>query len=282
MMPRLKKAPTAKPDVLEVIHHVIPDTAAGAGAEPIPAASYRASGMTWRRMLRAVAIAEVAGLAVLFTAGTIYGLDFFAPLFIGMLLFLGAALWVPRMSKASAIYALTVSSLMFVMMGVLFFGWTGFFQPQSWFEVGFATFSTLVPLAGIVAGIAVLRHKDGIDAAKTPSRVVAVLAAVLLVMGLVGSAMSSDATRLPGDVTLKASNFEFSKTAITAKAGDVAIYLDNQDPFAHNIKIDGHGQSKDANGRQSIRYVFRNLTAGAYAFYCTIHPDEMKGTLTVT
>jgi plastocyanin len=283
MMLRSKK-PAPQPataDVLEVIHHEIPDNAARAGAAPIPKRGYRDAGMTWRRMLRGVAITEAASMAVLLTVTTLYGIDFFVPAAIALVLYAGAAVWLPRMSKASAVYALTVSVLTLLLLGAPF-GWTGFLYPQSWFEMAFATVTVLGPLAGIVAGIATLRHRDGVDAAKMPARITAATCAAVVLAGLVGSVFASDATRLPGDVTLAAHNITFEQPTLTAKAGDVAIYLDNKDPFAHNVKIDGHGTSADAPGRHAIRYVFKNLPAGTYAFYCAIHPDDMKGTLRVT
>ena len=284
-MPRLSKRSMpseTKPDVLEVIHHEIPENAAGAGAEPIPGRATGEGGITWRRMLRMTALAEAAGMAALLVAGTIYGLDTFYPLVIAAVLFAVAAWRIPRGTKASTVFPLVVSSLTLVMFGGLFFGWTGFLYPTSWFEMTFATLTVLVPIAGIVAAVATLRHRDGADAARVPTLVTATVCAAIVLVGIVGSATTSDATRLPGDVTLVAQNFDFEQTAITAKAGDVAIYLENKDPFAHNVKIDGHGGSKDAAGRQSIRYVFRDLAPGTYAFYCSLHESEMKGTLTVT
>jgi plastocyanin len=284
-MPKLGKrsAPSeAKPDVLEVTHHEIPDTAAGAGALPIPGPAYGEGGLTWRRMLRAVAVTEVAGAAALLIAGTIYGLDFFTPLAITVVLFGVAAVWIPRMTKASTVFALVVSSLMLVMFGGLFFGWTGFFYLTSWFEVAFATLAVLVPIAGIVAAIATLRHRNGANAARTPMTVTAAVCAALVLVGIVGSVVSSNAARLPGDVTLAAKNFAFAQTSLTARSGDVAIYFENKDPFVHNVRIDGHGGSKNASGRQSVRHVFQNLAPGTYAYYCSLHKGEMKGTLTVT
>ncbi|HEU0132323.1 MAG TPA: hypothetical protein VFQ85_15155 [Mycobacteriales bacterium] len=305
------------PDVLEVIHHTIPENAAAAGAPPIPAATgatgttaeattapatdtpagttagaagylgisgattVAGTGMTWRRMLRDVAIAEVAGFVALMAAGMAFDMQFFPPVAIAILLFGGAIAWLRRGSKASAVYTLVVSSLTLLVFGGLFFGWTGFTQPRSWFEMGFATLSVLVPLAGVVAGIAVLRHRDGTDAARTPSRVVAAIAGLVVLTGVVGAATASDATPLPGDSTLVAHNFEFEQKAITAKSGDVPIYFRNNDTFAHNVRIDGHGTSQNGAGRQAIRHVFHGMTAGAYTIYCNIHPD-MKVALTVT
>lgn len=281
-MPRLKKHDAEQAhDTLEVIHHTVPDTAAGAGAAPIPARTYSDGGMTWRRMMRGIAITEVGGLTTLLVAGALYGLGFFAPLAIALVLWGVAAVLVPRMTKASTVYTLVVTSLTLVMFGGLFFGWTGFMYPKSWFEMTFATLTVLLPIAGIVAAVATLRHHDGNDAAKTPARVIAALATVIVLVGAVGTLATSDATRLPGDVTLTSANFEFEQEALTAKAGDVAIYFENEDPFVHNVKIEGKGTSANAEGGKSIRHVFKGMTAGTYEYLCAIHPD-MKGTLTVT
>ena len=281
-MPRVKKTDeTAKQDTLEVIHHTIPDTAAAAGAAPIPAQTYKDGGMTWRRMLRMVAIVEAVGFLALMGAGMLYGLDPFYPIVIAAALWAVAAYLLPRMTKASAVYSLVIASLTLVMFGALFFGWSGFLYPRSWFEMSWATLTVVLPVAGVTAGIATLRHHDGSDAAKTPSRVVAVLATAIVLVGAVGTLATGNATRLPGDITLSAQNIEFEQDALSAHAGDVAIYFENKDPFVHNVKIDGHGTSKNADSGKSIRHVFKNMTAGTYEYYCAIHPD-MKGTLTVT
>lgn len=295
-MPRVTRKPTEvpaarTPDVLEVIHHEVPDTAAGAGAAPIeaaatvtetaPAKTYREGGMTWRRMLRAVAITEAVGLTVLLVAGMLYGMSFFPPIAVAVALFAGAAARLPRMSKAGVVYSLVVTSLVLLAFGGAFFGWTGFLYPQSWFEMAFATLTVLVPVMGIVAAVATLRHKDGEDAAKKTALVTAVLAGAIVLTGIAGAAMSSDPTKLPGDTKLTATNFEFSQDALTAKAGDVTIYFENDDVFAHNVSIKGHGTSDIADGRSAIRHTFTNMTAGTYEYICALHPD-MKGVLTVT
>ena len=281
-MPRLSKKPAAaKQDVLEVIHHEIPENASGAGAAPIPARSYKEGGMTWRRMLRAITITEAAGFVALNIAGILYGLSPFPPLLVAPVLMAVAAYLIPRMTKASTVYSLVVCSLVLVMFGGLFFGWTGFLFPQSWFEMTWATLTVLLPIAGITAAIATLRHKDGDDAAKTPARVIGALATAIVLIGTVGSVTASDATRLPGDMTVTAADMKFEQKTLTANAGDVAIYFENKDPFAHNVAIKGHGASDMAAGRMAIRHVFKNMTAGSYEYFCEIHPD-MKGTLTVT
>jgi plastocyanin len=275
-----QKDVTAQADVLEVRHHEIPDTAAAAGAPAIPS-SYDIGGITWRRMLRGIAIAEAVGLVTIMIAAMSYGMSFFFPGLVAAVLWVGAAFLLPRMTKASAVTGLVIASLTLLMFGGAFFAWTGFLSPTNWFEMSFAALSTIVPIAGIVAAIATLRHRDGTDAARTPSVVVALLTGAVVLTGIVGSVASSDPTRLPGDVELSAMDFEFDQDALSADAGDVAIYFENNDGFAHNVEIKGQGASDKAAGRSSVRHVFKDLSAGNYEYFCAIHPD-MKGTLTVS
>ncbi|HEX8002871.1 MAG TPA: cupredoxin domain-containing protein [Mycobacteriales bacterium] len=315
-MPRISRQ-EPKPDVLEVVHHTIPENAAAAGAPAIPGqpgvppsettggtptteatattataptatATAKATspaptgtGMTWRRMAATLAVTQVAAYAILLVATMLYGVAFFFPIAIAAALYAGAALWLRRGTKAGAVYTTVINALTLVMFGGLFFGWTGFMYPRSWFEMAWGTFTVLVPLAGLVACIATLRHRDGNDAAKTPIRATAAISAAVVLIGIVGSATASDATRLPGDLTLTATNLEFEQAALTAKAGDVAIYFQNDDPFEHNVKIEGRETSPNAPGGHAVRHVFRGLGAGTYTYLCAIHPD-MKGTLTVT
>lgn len=277
---RKNPAAAAKPDVLEVRHHVVPDNAAAAGAEPIPPPAYGEAGITWRRMLRGIAIAEAAGMAALLVAGMAYGLEVFPPIVVAAVLFAAAAAWLPRMSNASVVYSLVVSSLLLLGLGATF-GWIGILYPESWFEMSFAALTVLLPVAAIVAAIATLRRRDGADSARTPALVTTVVTGLVVLTGIAGSLLADSATRLPGDVEISASNMEFEQAAVTAKAGDVAIYFRNEDPFAHNVKIEGRGTSDTASGRMAVRHVFRGMAAGSYEFVCAVHPD-MKGTLTVT
>ena len=278
---RIRHREEAKQDQLEVIHHEIPENAAAAGAPAIEAPAYGTTGISWRRMLRGVAITEAVLMSVLLVAGLSYGMSLFIPGAVGGLLFAVAAWRLPTMSRKSAIGALVVASLVLLMFGGMFFGWTGFMFFNSWFEVGFALFSTVLPIAAIVAGIATLRHRDGADAARTPAIVTAAITGAIALTSIGVSIADSDPTRLPGDVTLSALDFEFDQEELSADAGDVAIYLENKDGVAHNVEIKGEGKSDIAAGRSSVRHVFEGLSAGTYDYFCEIHPD-MKGELTVS
>lgn len=99
-------------------------------------------------------------------------------------------------------------------------------------------------------------------------------------------AASAPAASAPaGDaITVIAKDLKFSTASITAPADEAfQIVLDNQESAPHNIAI------KDAAGAEvfkgeivtstKVTNEIPALTAGAYEFWCEVHPD-MKGTLT--
>ena len=99
-------------------------------------------------------------------------------------------------------------------------------------------------------------------------------------------AASAPAASAPaGDaIVVVAKDLKFSTASITAPADEAfQITLDNQESAPHNIAI------KDASGAEKfkgeivtskqITYDVPALAAGAYEFWCEVHPD-MKGTLT--
>ena len=99
-------------------------------------------------------------------------------------------------------------------------------------------------------------------------------------------AASAPAASAPaGDaIVVVAKDLKFSTASITAPADEAfQIVLDNQESAPHNIAI------KDAAGAEkfkgeivtstSVTYDVPALAAGAYEFWCEIHPD-MKGALT--
>lgn len=85
-------------------------------------------------------------------------------------------------------------------------------------------------------------------------------------------------------IVVVAKDIKFSTASITAPAGEAfQITLDNQESAPHNVAI------KDAAGAVAFKgeivtstkvtYDVAALAAGAYEFFCEVHPD-MKGTLT--
>jgi len=106
-----------------------------------------------------------------------------------------------------------------------------------------------------------------------------------------GGATASPAASAPAasgsagdEIVVVAKDLEFSTASIAAPADEAfQIVLDNQESAQHNIAI------KDASGAVVFKGEIVSstrvtndvpaLTAGAYEFFCEVHPD-MKGTLT--
>jgi plastocyanin len=117
---------------------------------------------------------------------------------------------------------------------------------------------------------------------------IAALAVVTAACSGATAAPASDgpvATAASGDaIAIVAKDIAFQTTAVTVAAGEpVAIVLDNQDGAPHNIAI------KDTSGAEVFKGEIVSsakvtnqvpaLAAGAYTFFCEVHPD-MTGTIT--
>ena len=79
---------------------------------------------------------------------------------------------------------------------------------------------------------------------------------------------------------------KFDKTALSAKAGNVKLVLNNPAPVPHNISIEGGGVSKQGPTVQKggASQVSVALKAGTYTYYCAVPGHRqagMEGQLTV-
>jgi plastocyanin len=87
------------------------------------------------------------------------------------------------------------------------------------------------------------------------------------------------------DVRVVTRDVKFVPKRLTAEAGEVGIYVKNDDLFWHTLTIDGlHVDKRIATaGRQRIQ--LRGVAPGTYRFVCAIPGHEsagMTGTLVVT
>jgi uncharacterized cupredoxin-like copper-binding protein len=89
------------------------------------------------------------------------------------------------------------------------------------------------------------------------------------------------------DIPISDSGFSFTKSSVTASAGEVTLKAVNPQSVSHDISIKGNGVdvkgNEVSNGGTST--VSANLKAGTYEFYCSVPGHEaagMKGTLTVS
>ena len=100
------------------------------------------------------------------------------------------------------------------------------------------------------------------------------------------AASSADASApASGGTTVVAKDIAYQPTSLSIPANTATtITFDNQDAAPHNIAI------KDASGaqvfkgeivtQQKIAYNVNALPAGAYQFWCEVHPN-MTGTITI-
>jgi plastocyanin len=81
----------------------------------------------------------------------------------------------------------------------------------------------------------------------------------------------------------------FQPTTLEAPANTAfTIHFDNQDSQPHNVQVKGPagevalgGDTAFFTGPGTRDYAVPALPAGAYTFYCVVHPGTMTGTLTV-
>lgn len=82
-------------------------------------------------------------------------------------------------------------------------------------------------------------------------------------------------------VKLEAVQFSFTPTELELDAGTSKLQVTNSDKVKHNITVDGLDVDRDVDGGSSIE-VSVDAKAGTYPFHCEYHPDQMKGTITVS
>jgi plastocyanin len=199
-------------------------------------------------------------------------------LVVGVLLALGAWLLRARSGRGPAVFVLVL--LVFVVVTNLVFARYDAMEWQSFPGFALAVTTFVAAFVGIFAAVVVLRRRDRVsDTARTVVLASAVLFAVLLGINLAGTATYSDPARGATDVSIVARSNEWDRTALTAPAGRVTFYADNEDTVLHNFHVKDAGtiwmpSSHAASGVMELK-------AGSYEFLCDVHPD-MKGTLTVT
>jgi len=90
-----------------------------------------------------------------------------------------------------------------------------------------------------------------------------------------GSAASANSS------TLTAANITYSPTAIQLKAGKAEITVKNTDGVKHNLTISDLKVNKDVDQGKTVTASF-TAKPGTYQFHCEYHPNQMKGTITVS
>jgi plastocyanin len=86
-----------------------------------------------------------------------------------------------------------------------------------------------------------------------------------------------------GSTTLVAQGISFNTTKLNFKAGQkVTVTIQNKDSVEHNFTFEAAKANKDVEGSETAKATFTVPAAGTYEFHCEYHPNQMKGTVTVT
>jgi plastocyanin len=84
-------------------------------------------------------------------------------------------------------------------------------------------------------------------------------------------------------ITLTAKGIAFDQTQLKMPAGkQVTVTLNNQDSVEHSFTFKDAKADKDAEGGETAEVSFTAPAAGSYEFHCKYHPNQMKGTVTVS
>jgi plastocyanin len=232
-------------------------------------------GFSWRSLLRAAAIAGiVVTIVVLVLAGLIPPLIVFIVLWI-------VGLWLLRRPGKAGSILLLVVFLAYLALNAPFV-LPQLMVPASSADFVIALASTLAGIAGVVAAIAVLAKRG--DA---PSGAARALGGVLVGLFVAGVALSiyqnaayENAELAEGDVEITTVDIEFSPDAPEAEAGQVSVFVRNDDPILHTFTLDELDVDLEIPAGKSARITFE-ADAGEYSFYCRPHETDMEGTLTV-
>ena len=108
-----------------------------------------------------------------------------------------------------------------------------------------------------------------------PAAAAAVLAVVLAACGGGPGASQSPVATTTVDLP---KSYRFVPAAITVVAG-AAVTWTNHDNFTHTVTFDGEQPQRLSPG-ETVTHAFS--TPGAYHYICSLHPQDMQGSVLVT
>ena len=230
---------------------------------------------TWRQLLFWVGLAELmVAVAVLVVNGVII-----PPVAAFAVLVLVGLVLLARPGKVGPVM-LGVLSILFV-IGNLPFVVDDLAHPD--------TFATFFPAAvgiaaGVLGGLGLVGflRRWSVRAAARSGLAAAVVMLVALGVGLFATLTVEDDSAQEGDLALATDGTDWVPDTLTASAaGDVAVFVQNQDPFRHTFVVDDLDVEVELPSNTDRRVSFA-AESGEYEFHCSVPGHEdMTGTLTV-
>lgn len=236
----------------------------------------RPAGLGWRELLVWLALT----VPVVLVAGMLALGELIPPIIVFAVLFLVGAFLARRPGKAGPILLVVLAVAMLALNGPFIV--PSLAVPASTADFMLATISTIVAIATLIAAIGTLRGRERSGGGP---RVVAlgVVGLVVLFTGVAAAARITYTQPVAGsgDIRLTTQDIEFAPASITAEAGEVTVYVTNEDPTLHTFTIEELGVDFQIPGGSDARVTF-DAGPGTYEFVCTPHEGMgMTGILEV-
>ncbi len=110
------------------------------------------------------------------------------------------------------------------------------------------------------------------------SALAALLAGVVIVLIAACSGASALATPVATTHVDLPRSYRFAPEDISIQVGNTVTWTNN-DSFTHSVKFDGSDEVQMMKPGESVSRDFP--TAGLYSYICTLHPNDMHGTVLV-
>lgn len=231
-------------------------------------------GWGWLKLLRWSATAAILVVLIINVfAGII------PPLIVFAVVWIGGLVWLGRSERGPAILLL-VSFVAFLALSAPFVVPT-LTVPASAGDFILNLASLLAALTAIAAAVAVIRGRGVVPG---PARTIGIVAVAVFAVGTAFSIFSTvtyeNATVREGDISLVTKDIEFVDTTLEADAGEVSVFVDNEDATLHTFTIDELDVHLDIPASKSARVTFE-AEPGTYEFYCVPHEGDMEGTIEI-
>ena len=233
--------------------------------------------MSWLTLARWGAIGQIVVIVLI----NVLGGEIIPPLIVfGVLLGVGAAM-LGRPGKVGPIVVLVISLLHLVLSAP--FSIPTLFLPASWGDFVLTVASIVYTVLAIVGAIGALRS-DPAARSGAPRRAwtigLAVLALSILIAAVSAFTFEDDEFQ-EGDVRLTAADIEFDPTTLEAEAGEVTVFIENEDSTYHTFTSEDLDVDEAIPAGAAVRVTFTVDGAGTYEFECTPHAPDMSGELVV-
>ena len=233
--------------------------------------------MSWLSAFRTALFGMAGALLFSLIATLIAGSTSDAFVIVFIAVFVAAGIWAGR-ARGGINFGL-VMLIIWTALGVVFGAFKAFTHPSSWIDFTTMTGMTMFTVLGVIAYVRGRARGWSEPADPLLTRAVGLLIIAALAGGLASAAADESDEKITGDLEVRAVDLVFEPAQLSATAGEVGVFVTNEDATHHDFTIDGVGRLEVPALKQ--KRAFFTLEPGTYEFVCTLHID-MEGTLTVT